>query len=206
MRALSIIAHVRRIRSIYMQGTAFSTSPAAHGNDLVPPLANPHTSGRGRRPRRPPQQHLTEATRQANSQIGTCRARRPRRAAQQPREQAATSGEFAASDCRERACPFRAAHGPTRENPGRMRYTFAISPKVGGQRSISCRKGQAPSLRGNGCEFVQSCGKHGRSCTERRGRRSLPGRMRIRRRWRLVFAVAARRALQRKNCEFAERF
>ena len=88
--------HVRRIRSIYMQGTAFSTSPAAYGNDLVPPLANPHTSGRGRRPRRPPQQHITEATRQANSQIGTCRARRPRRAAQQPRGQAATSGESAA--------------------------------------------------------------------------------------------------------------
>ena len=86
-----------------------------------------------------------------------------------------------------------------------MRSTLADSPKVGGQRSISCRKGQAPSLRGNGCEFVQSCGKHGRSCTERRGRRSLPGRMRIRRRWRLVFAVAARCALPRTNCEFAER-
>ena len=65
--------------------------------------------------------------------------------------------------------------------PGRMRDTFANSPKVGGHPGVPCRKGQAPSLRGRGY-------------AERRGRRSLPGRKRIRRRWWLVFAVAARRA------------
>ena len=75
--------------------------------------------------------------------------------------------------------------------PGRMRDTFADSPKVGGHPGIPCRKGQAPSQRGRGCGFAQRCGKRGRGCAERRGRRSLPGRKRIRRRWWLVFAVAA---------------
>ena len=39
-----------------------------------------------------------------------------------------------------------------------MRYTVANSPKVGGCRDIPCRKGQAPSLQGNGCGFAGRCG------------------------------------------------
>ena len=52
------------------------------------------------------------------------------------------------------ACPFRAAHGPTQQNSRRMRYTLAISPKVGGNLGIPCRKGQAPSLHQKGRFFL----------------------------------------------------
>ena len=104
--------------------------PAAHGSDLLPPSANPQTPNRERRPRRSAQQHKTEATRRANPHHPRCRARRPRRAAQQGPGFQHPSGEFAASHCRERACPFRAGHGPTQESPGecathlRIRRTF----------------------------------------------------------------------------------
>ena len=71
--------------------------------------------------------------------------------------------------------PFPRSTWPDTGKPGRMRYTLADSPGVGGNRDISCRKGQAPSLRGGACEFARSCGKRGHCCAERRGRRSLPG-------------------------------
>jgi len=74
-------------------------APVAHGNDLPPPTANPHTAGRERRPRRSTQQHKTEASRQANPHPPIrrihprCRARRPRRALQ--RRDADLPGLFA---------------------------------------------------------------------------------------------------------------
>ena len=56
-------------------GAGVPDGPAAHGNGLIPPAANPHMPGRERRPRRSTQQHRTEATRQANPH-SPCRARR----------------------------------------------------------------------------------------------------------------------------------
>ena len=49
-------------------------------------------------------------------------------------------------------------------NSGRIRFTFANSPGVGGDWGVSCRKGQAPSLRGGACEFALSCGKRRCCC------------------------------------------
>ena len=80
--------------------------PAAHGNGLLPPTANPHTPGRERRPRRSAQQHRTKAIRQANPHLPR-RARRPRRAAQQHSGFPQRRANSQLPPCREGACPFR---------------------------------------------------------------------------------------------------
>ena len=100
--------------------------PAAHGSDLLPPSANPQTPNRERRPRRSAQQHKTQAARKANPQ---------------------------APHCRERACPFRAVHTPTRESPGECAIRLRIRPRLAGVGAFL-----APSLQGNGCEFAERGG------------------------------------------------
>ena len=97
---------------------AHGRAPAAHGKGLLPPSANPHKSGRKRRPRRSAQQYRTEASRPANPH-SPCRGRRPRR----PRSNAA----------------FPA-------NNGRIRRTFLkISPLLPGRRDAGPYKAAARS-------------------------------------------------------------
>ena len=126
---------------------------------------------RARRPRRAGQQHQRQGPHPRNSQlliVGNVVLDVP----QQHRGYVATSGEFATFHCRGRrprrprsstaflandrrirsrlivgkGLALSAQQHPRDGKPGRMRCTPADSPKVGGDRGILCRKGQAPSL------------------------------------------------------------
>ena len=77
--------------------------------------------------------------------------------------------------------PFPRSTWPDMGEPGRIRYTFADSPKVGGHRGVPCRKGQAPSLRGGDCGFAQNCGKMGALLRGTPGTAFPTGHVRIRR-------------------------
>ena len=105
-------------------------------------------------------------------------------------------------NCRERACPFRAAHGPTWKNPGECATRLRLRPGLSDIGAFPAGRGKPLPYGGDACEFAQYCGKLGRCCAarrvgapynvddanspdmvtwlwcccaERRGRRSLPG-------------------------------
>ena len=104
-----------------------------------------------------------------------CRERRPRRSAAGAIRHAPRPANSQPSHCRERACPVRAAHGPTWENPGECATRLRIRPGLSDIGAFHAGRGKPLPYGGDACEFAQYCGKLGRCCAERRGRRSLPG-------------------------------
>ena len=61
-----------------------------------------------------------------------CRERRPRRSAAGAIRHAPRPANSQPSHCRERACPFRAAHGQTWESPGECATRLRIRPGLAG--------------------------------------------------------------------------
>ncbi len=118
-------------------GAGVPTAPAAHGNDLITPTANPHTPGRECRPRRSAQQHRTKASRPANPHLPRPVGRADPGA---PGSNAHVVPQFRANSqappCREGACPFR--QGMPRRPPTlgesasvqRIRPGFSMSDRV----------------------------------------------------------------------------
>ena len=111
----------------------------------------------------------------ANSHAPHCRARRPRRASSNTKVKPKRSANSYPSHCRERACPFRAVHGPTWKSPGECAARLRIRPRL--RKTGGLLRGAPGSARptGSGCGFARRVALGLCCCTERRGRCSLPG-------------------------------
>ena len=78
----------------------------------------------------------------ANSHAPHCRARRPRRASSNTKVKPKRSANSYPSHCRERACPFRAVHGPTWKSPGECAARMRIRPRSADIRAFPAGRGK----------------------------------------------------------------
>ena len=78
----------------------------------------------------------------ANSHAPHCRARRPRRASSNTKVKPKRSANSYPSHCRERACPFRAVHGPTWKSPGECAARLRIRPRSADIRAFPAGRGK----------------------------------------------------------------
>ena len=97
-----------------------------------------------------------------------CRARRPGAPCRNTKVKPPRPANSQLPHCRERACPFRAAHGPTLESPGECAARLRIRPRSADIGAFPAGRGKPLPYRGSACGFALSCGKRGTCCAARR--------------------------------------